>query len=56
MPRSARRNRRDPALLILGEEDAEEVHRRIHRAARHEQASMHPNGAIVTLLLTGIAR
>ncbi|MBX3210752.1 MAG: AAA family ATPase [Labilithrix sp.] len=42
-------------LLILGEEDAEEVHRRIHRAARREQAILPPEGSIVTLPLTGIA-
>jgi RecA-family ATPase len=43
-------------LLILGEEDAEEVHRRIHRAARlGNDVAAPPEGAIVTLPLTGIA-
>ena len=41
-------------LLILGEEDDEEVHRRIHRAARG-QASAPPEGSIVALSLAGIA-
>ena len=43
-------------LMILGEEDAEEVHRRIHRAAHLDDHRAHPpEGAIVTLPLTGIA-
>jgi RecA-family ATPase len=40
-------------LIILGEEDAEEVHRRIHRAA-HQASITPPEGAIVTLPLAGI--
>jgi RecA-family ATPase len=40
-------------LILLGEEDAEEVHRRIHRAA-HQASLTPPEGAIVTLPLAGI--
>jgi RecA-family ATPase len=42
-------------LVVLGEEDAEEVHRRIHRAARLDGVPTPPEGMIVTLPLTGIA-
>jgi RecA-family ATPase len=41
-------------LLVLGEEDGEEVHRRVHRAA-HQTGVTPPEGAIVTLPLTGMA-
>jgi RecA-family ATPase len=40
-------------LLALGEEDGEEVHRRVHRAA-HQTGVTPPEGAIVTLPLTGM--
>jgi len=40
-------------LLVLGEEDEEEVHRRVHRAARHGDEAP-PEVAIVTLPLAGI--
>ena len=43
-------------LVILGEEDAEEVHRRTHRAVRLPDGAAPPReGAIVTLPLTGVA-
>lgn len=42
-------------LVVLGEEDDEEVHRRIHRAARVGRGgSVPPEGAIVSMGLTGI--
>ena len=40
-------------LLILGEEDAEEIHRRIYRAS-HLDGAVPPEGSIVTLALAGI--
>ncbi|MBL9028176.1 MAG: AAA family ATPase [Myxococcales bacterium] len=44
---------RGKVLLILGEEDAEEVHRRIHRAARG-RGSTPPERSIVALPLAGV--
>lgn len=41
-------------LLILGEEDAEEVHRRVYRATHVGNGPVPPEGSIVTLPLAGI--
>lgn len=42
-------------LLVLGEEDAPEVQRKVHQAARSHQTRSFERGSIVTLPLTGVS-
>jgi RecA-family ATPase len=42
------------SLLVLGEEDAEEVHRRFYNVVRATHAKAPPEGAIVVLPLAGV--
>lgn len=46
-------SRQGKVLLLLGEEDAEEVHRRVYRAAQLDGQSMPPDGMINVLPLAG---
>ncbi len=49
-----RRPRTGRALVIVGEEDADEAHRRLYRARRATGAPIPPHGSIVVLPLHGV--